>query len=164
MSYSKSINDTQWRANFGVAGNDTTHYTFARLDQTTVSLTTRLNYTMTPNLSLQFYGQPFTSSGGYSKWRELNDPRAEKYDDRFKPYAGDPGGFSFKEFRSNTVLRWEYKPGSTLFLVWAQGREDSGDRVNDFSFRRDFQGHFQAASQQHVAAEDFVLDQPVISG
>jgi len=143
LSYSRSINDSQWRANFGTAGNDTTHYTFARLDQTTVSLTTRLNYTMTPNLSLQFYGQPFTSSGGYSNWRELNDPRADKYDDRFKPYASDPGGFSFKEFRSNTVLRWEYKPGSTLFLVWAQGREDSGDRVNDFSFRRDFQDIFK---------------------
>ena len=85
MSYNQSINDSQWRANFGVAGNDTTHYTFARLDQTTVSLTTRLNYTMTPNLSLQFYGQPFTSSGGYTNWRELNDPRAEKYADRFKP-------------------------------------------------------------------------------
>jgi hypothetical protein len=143
MNYSRDINDRQWRANFGTAGNDTTHYTFARLDQTTVSLTTRLNYTMTPNLSLQFYGQPFTSNGGYSNWRELADPRAEKYADRYKPYAGDPGGFTFKEFRSNTVLRWEYKPGSTLFLVWAQGREDSGDRVNDFSFRRDFQDIFK---------------------
>jgi hypothetical protein len=145
LNYSKDINDRQWRANFGAAGHDTTHYTFARLDQTTVSLTTRLNYTMTPNLSLQFYGQPFTSSGDYSNWRELNNPRAENYDDRLKPYAGgDPGGFSVKEFRSNTVLRWEYKPGSTLFLVWSQGREDSGDQVNDFSFRRDFQDIFRA--------------------
>jgi hypothetical protein len=143
LNYSKDINDRQWRANFGVAGNDTTHYTFARLDQTTLSVTTRLNYTMTPNLSLQFYGQPFTSNGGYSNWRELNDPRAEKYADRFKPYAGDPGGFTFKQFRSNTVLRYEYKPGSTIFLVWAQGRQDSGDRVNDFSFGRDFQDIFK---------------------
>ena len=143
FNYSHDINDKQWRANFGVSGNDTTHYTFARLDQKTLNLTTRLNFTMTPNLSLQFYGQPFTSSGDYTNWRELKNPRADKYADRFKPFAGDPGGFSFKQFRSNTVLRWEYKPGSTLFLVWAQGRDLSGDFVNDFSVRRDFQDIFK---------------------
>jgi hypothetical protein len=143
FNYSHDLNDKQWRANFGTAGSDTAHYTFARLDQTTVNLSTRLNFTMTPNLSLQFYGQPFTSSGAYSNWRELNNPRAASYADRFKPYSGDPGGFSFKEFHSNTVLRWEYKPGSTVFLVWAQGRQDSGDRVNDFSFRRDFEDIFK---------------------
>ena len=143
FNYSHDINDKQWRANFGTSGNDTTHYTFARLDQKTLNVTTRLNFTMTPNLSLQFYGQPFTSSGDYTNWRELNNPRADKYADRFKPFAGDPGGFSFKQFRSNTVLRWEYKPGSTLFLVWAQGRDLSGDFVNDFSVRRDFQDIFK---------------------
>ena len=98
---------------------------------------------MTPALSLQFYGNPFTSSGDYTNWRELDNPRAEKYADRFKSYAGDPGGFSFKQFRSNTVLRWEYKPGSTMFLVWAQGRDLSGDFVNDFSVRRDFTDIFR---------------------
>jgi hypothetical protein len=143
VNYSHDINDKQWRANFGTAGVDTTHYTFAHLDQKTLNVTTRLNFTMTPSLSLQFYGAPFASSGDYSKWRELADPRAEKYEDRFKPYSGDPGGFSFKQFRSNTVLRWEYKPGSTLFLVWAQGRDLSGDFVNDFSVRRDFQDLFR---------------------
>lgn len=142
LNYSHDINDKQWRANFGVAGVDTTHYTFARLDQKTVSLTTRLNFTMTPSLSLQFYGAPFASSGDYTNWRELADPRAGKYADRFKSYPGDPGGFSFKQFRSNTVLRWEYKPGSTVFLVWAEGRDLSGDFVNDFSVRRDFQDLF----------------------
>jgi len=145
LNYSHDFNDKQWRANFGVAGNDTTHYTFARLDQTTLDLRTRLNFTMTPNLSLQFYGAPFTSSGTYSNWRELNDPRAAEYAQRFKAFTsqGDPGGFNFKEFHSNTVLRWEYMPGSTLFLVWAQGRQDSGAGANDFSFRRDFQDIFR---------------------
>jgi hypothetical protein len=141
VNYSRDINDSQWRANFGVSGVDTTHYTFAKLDQKTLSMTTRLNYTATPNLSLQFYGSPFISAGEYSNWRELNDPRAGKYDDRFKPYAGDPGGFNFKEFRSNTVLRWEYRPGSTLFLVWAQGRQSQAI-ANDFSFGRDLQNVF----------------------
>jgi hypothetical protein len=143
LNYSHDFNDKQWRANFGTAGNDTTHYTFARLDQKTLDMTTRINFTMTPALSLQFYGNPFASTGDYSNWRELKDARAEKYADRFKAYAGDPGGFSFKQFRSNTVLRWEYKPGSTMFLVWAQGRDLSGDFVNDFSVRRDFQDLFR---------------------
>jgi len=145
LNYSHDLNDKQWRANFGTSGNDTTHYTFARLDQKTLNVTTRLNFTMTPNLSLQFYGAPFASSGEYTNWRELNNPRAATYADRFKPFTsqGDPGGFSFKQFRSNTVLRWEYKPGSTMFLVWAQGRDLSGDFVNDFSARRDFQDLFR---------------------
>jgi Domain of unknown function (DUF5916)/Carbohydrate family 9 binding domain-like len=143
LKYNHDLNDKQWHSNFGDAGNDTTHYTFARLDQKTLDLTTRVNFTMTPNLSFQFYGEPFTSSGDYTNWRELNNPRAEKYAERFKPYAGNPGGFEFKQFRSNSVLRWEYKPGSTVFLVWSQGRQDSGDFVNDFSVRRDFQDIFR---------------------
>jgi hypothetical protein len=137
LNYSSDLNDSQWRANFGVSGVDTTHYTFAKLDQKTLSMTSRINYTATPTLSLQVYAAPFISTGKYSNWRELNDPRAAKYDDRFKPYSGDPGGFNFKEFRSNTVLRWEYMPGSTMFLVWAQGREIDGAAGNDFSFRKD---------------------------
>jgi hypothetical protein len=143
LNYSHDINDSQWRANFGVSGADTTHYTFAKLDQKTLSLTTRINYTATPNLSLQFYGAPFISVGDYSNWRELDDPRAGDYDARFKPFTGngDPGGFDFKQFRSNTVLRWEYRPGSTLFLVWAQGRQIDGV-ANDFSFGRDLRNVF----------------------
>ncbi|MDQ3081146.1 MAG: carbohydrate binding family 9 domain-containing protein [Gemmatimonadota bacterium] len=137
--YNHGENDRQWRANFGVAGADTTHYTFARLEQKTLSLNARINYTASPTLSLQFYAEPFVSSGEYSNWRELADARAEDYDDRFKPFTsrGDPGGFTFRQFTSNSVLRWEYMPGSTLFLVWAQGRQMDSDRVNDLSFRRD---------------------------
>nr|MBA3466089.1 hydrolase [Gemmatimonadaceae bacterium] len=123
--------------NFGVAGADTTHYTFAHLDQSTLSLTSRINYTASPTLSLQFYAQPFITKGRYSDWRELANPRAERYDDRYRPYSGDPGGFDIKELRSNTVVRWEYRPGSTLFLVWSQGREFSDGRPADFAFSRD---------------------------
>ena len=55
-------------------------------------------------------------------------PRAERYSDRYQPYGdtavtSDPGGFNFQQFRSNVVFRWEYRPGSALFLVWSQGRE-----------------------------------------
>ena len=143
LSYSRDINDSQWRANFGVSGIDTTHYTFAHLDQKTLSMTTRLDYTATPTLSFQFYGSPFVSTGDYSNWRELDDARAKKYEDRFKPFVsqGDPGGFDFKEFRSNTVMRWEYRPGSTLFLVWQQGRSMDGN-PEAFSFTRGLRNVF----------------------
>jgi hypothetical protein len=143
VNYSSDVNDSQWRANFGVSGVDTTHYTFARLDQKTLSLTSRINYTATPTLSLQIYAAPFISNGDYSNWRELDNPRAADYDKRFKPFLGhgDPGGFNVKEFRSNSVLRWEYRPGSTIFLVWAQGRSMGGE-ANDFSFGRDLKNVF----------------------
>jgi hypothetical protein len=143
LNYSSDINDTQWRANFGVSGVDTTHYTFAHLEQKTLSMTTRLDYTATPTLSFQLYGAPFVSNGAYSNWQEMDDPRAKKYDDRFKPFPGhgDPGGFNFKEFRSNAVMRWEYRPGSTLFLVWQQGRSMDG-APDEFRFGRDLQNVF----------------------
>mgnify|MGYP003298008656 CR=1 FL=1 len=61
--------------NFGALLSDTTHYTFARLDQTTTSINTRLNFTATPNLSFQFYGAPYTSSGTYTNLREIANAR-----------------------------------------------------------------------------------------
>lgn len=137
-NYDISVNDTQWNGNFGDTGADTTHYTFAHLDQTTFSLTSRMNFTASPTLSVQFYAQPFMTTGKFSNWRELANPRAGKYDDRFKLYAGgDPGGFDFTQMRSNTVVRWEYRPGSTLFFVWQQGRELSSGEPGQFNFRHD---------------------------
>jgi hypothetical protein len=136
--YEKEVNDNQWHSNIGDSGVDTTHYTFARLDQTTLSLTSRVNFTASPTLSLQFYAQPYMSTGTYSDWRELADPRAESYTDRYRPYAGaDPGGFDFKQLRSNTVVRWEYRPGSALFVVWTQGRERSLDEGRRFDLSHD---------------------------
>jgi hypothetical protein len=52
--------------------------------------------------------------------------------------ADNPGGFNFQQFRSNVVFRWEYRPGSTLFLVWSQGRENAADVEGTRSFRGDF--------------------------
>ena len=71
--------------------------------------------------------------------RELADPPAEDYDDRFQPYldpevVADPGGFNVKSFRSNVVFRWEYRPSSTLFVVWSQGREQDAPVRGDRSF------------------------------
>lgn len=127
MSFTRNKNDDQWFGNF-TDSTGAMHYTFAHLDQKTVSLTLRMNYTFTPNLTLQLYAQPFVSKGTYSSVRELDRPRAAKYEDRYRPYddaavADDPGGFNVTQFRSNVVLRWEYQPGSVLFLVWQQGRQ-----------------------------------------
>ncbi|HEX8906329.1 MAG TPA: DUF5916 domain-containing protein, partial [Longimicrobiaceae bacterium] len=140
--WSRNVDDWQWYGNYGDLASDTTHYTFAHLDQTTTSLSTRLNWTATTNLSLQVYAQPFVTTGRYSDWRELAAPRAARYEDRFGPYLvdgvqGDPGGFRYSQLRSNTVVRWEYRPGSALFLVWQQGREMYDPRAYDFDFRRD---------------------------
>lgn len=126
LSFRWNRDDRQWYGNFTTAG--VTSYTFAHLEQRTSSITTRVDYTFTPTLSFQGYAQAFVSKGRYSDVRELADPRAARYQDRLRPYAAapaDPGAFNFKQFRSNLVLRWEYLPGSVLFLVWQQGREDS---------------------------------------
>jgi len=148
VSYSTNHSDRQWVRNFGPSGNDTTHYTVAHLDQKTLSLTTRLNYTASPTLSFQFYGSPFVSVGDYSNWREVAAPRSAVYGDRYQPFAlgGDvsENNFNFKQFRSNLVMRWEYRPGSTLYLVWGQGRDEGDLNPGDFSGWRDYRDLFRS--------------------
>ena len=146
LSASRNRNDTQWFRNItDTAG--VTHYTFARLHQRTASLTWRVDYTATPDLTVQLYAQPFVSKGTYSNVVELANTRAPEYADRWQPYAdtavaNNPGGLNFKQFRSNVVLRWEYRPGSTLFVVWTQGRDDSVPRMGTRSFAGDFRDLF----------------------
>jgi hypothetical protein len=140
--YESSVNDNQFRGN--IADDAGSHHTFARLEQSTFSLTSRMNFTATPTLSLQVYAQPFISTGTYTDWRELSDPRAGEYADRYRPFnGGDPGGFNFKQFQSNTVLRWEYRPGSALFLVWSQGRDAFQPEASTFAFARDTRHLFE---------------------
>lgn len=140
--YTHNRNDVQYFGTFTDA-TGTSHYTFAHLEQRTLSLTWRLGYTFTPNTSLQVYASPFVSKGTYSNVREVADARADEYDARYRAYdAGDPGGFNFQEFRSNVVFRWEYRPGSTLFLVWSQGRQGSSPIEGDRSFRGNFDDLF----------------------
>jgi hypothetical protein len=124
LNFSRNRDDRQWYGAI-VDSSNVTHYTFAHLEQRTTSFQARVNFTATPTLTLQAYAEPFVSKGRYSDVRELADPRAAAYADRFQPYTlnGDPGGFNVKQFRSNVVMRWEYRPGSALYLVWQQGRE-----------------------------------------
>jgi uncharacterized protein DUF5916/cellulose/xylan binding protein with CBM9 domain len=143
---SKRADNQQWIANYGHFLSDTTHYTFARLAQTTVSMTARASFTATPLLTFQFYAQPFMSAGSFSDWRELDAPRADGYVDRFQSYGNGavPNGFNFKQFNSNAVVRWEYRPGSTLFLVWQQGRAQDELNRGSFEFERDYRDLFRA--------------------
>jgi hypothetical protein len=128
-----------------VSYNNITQTIVAQVNQQTVSMTLRLNYNITPDLTVQYYGQPFITRALYSNYGKVVDPLNRQYDDRFHRYADkeikfvndryevDENGdgnidfhfskpdFNFVQFRSNLVIRWEYKPGSELYLVWAQG-------------------------------------------
>ncbi|HXL07316.1 MAG TPA: DUF5916 domain-containing protein [Gemmatimonadales bacterium] len=107
---------------------DTT-YVFAHLEQKQLGVTMRFTYPFTASATLQVYAQPFVSKGTYSNVQQLSHtPRARDFASRYEtdPVAADnPGGFNYKQFRSNVVFRWEYRPGSTLFVVWSQGRHAS---------------------------------------
>ena len=144
-SFERRVDDAQWVTNRGALFSDTIHYTFARLDQNILAVTARANVTLTPALSLQLYAQPFIATGAWANWRELVDARAAAYDDRFAPYGAGapPTGFNSKQFNSNAVLRWEYRAGSTLFLVWQQGRSDARD-PGSFDYGRDLRSLFKS--------------------
>jgi len=152
-SIGRNVNDYQWIGRYGSAAEQPV---FARIDQTTVGLTARIDYAFTPTLSLQVYAEPFVSAATFGDYKLVGDPVADRYEDRFVDLhhyvdggqvvseldgdglidAFDQPDFNYKQFRSNTVLRWEYRPGSTLFLVWSQGRDQSVER-GDFDLRGD---------------------------
>jgi hypothetical protein len=154
----RRIDDRQW---VGRVNTDRRHYLFGRIDQTTVGATLRADYAFTPTLSVQLYAQPFVSAGSYDGFKQVADPTAARYTDRFESITvradgngyltdldgdatqesfGDPD-FNVRQFRSNAVLRWEYRPGSTLYVVWSQGRDDSPD-AGAFDLSRDMRGLF----------------------
>jgi hypothetical protein len=117
-------------------------YLFTELVQTTLGATLRANISFTPTMSLQFFGQPLISTGSYRDIKELARPRSLDfvgpgagewtYDpatNRFDPDGAGPlepytSDFNSKTLRGNAVFRWEYRPGSTLYLVWTQERSD----------------------------------------
>jgi len=141
-----SIDDNQY-VEEAIDQAGSSHYVLARIHQTTAGMTLRASYTLSPDLSIQVYAQPFVAAGSYGQYKEPVAPRAAHYDDRYailpasQMMVGDdtigvtrPDGttyafgrpdFNFRELRSNVVIRWEYLPGSTLFLIWSQNRSDS---------------------------------------
>lgn len=121
------------------------HYVFAAFDQTELALTARLNWIFSPRLSLQVYTQPLVSRGRYDGFKELRRPRSFDFlgyapsQIAYDPVAGvytafsgrgsepfsfDDPDFSFRSLRMNAVLRWEWRPGSAIYAVWTQQRDD----------------------------------------
>lgn len=119
--------------------NSSPVYLMGHMDQKTYGVTMRLQVNVTPDISIQFYGSPFTSTAKFSDFKEAADTKSSTYDKRFHVFSGDElsfadgtyhikregreasfknPDFSFNEFRSNLVARWEYLPGSTLYFVW----------------------------------------------
>jgi hypothetical protein len=129
---------------------DDDRFVFASLDQETFGLQFRLNVGITPDLTIQYYGQPFVSAGSYTDYKMISDPKAGKFTDRFScytdaqisynnenevfsidenengtsDYSFDKPDFNAYYFISNLVIRWEYLPGSSVYLVWSQNRSD----------------------------------------
>ncbi len=138
--------------------NTDKRYINATIDQQTLNFPLRIDYILRPNLSIQFWGQPFISRGRYSEFKFITNPIANKFKDRFSTYSdtqisldsgiyaideNDDGmedysffqpDFSFVQWRSNLVLRWEYIPGSEIYLVWSQDISQFGD-FNDGLFQ-----------------------------
>ena len=147
-----------------------THFVFARIRQRVASLTVRVNWTFSPRLTLQAYAQPFIASARYGELKDVDDPGARRYADRFTPIGGSsylledgtytvrtPAGgmfemarpdFDFRQLRSTVVVRWEYRPGSTLFAIWSHGRTSEIDDGR-FHLGRDLRG-LADAEGEHV--------------
>jgi hypothetical protein len=155
--YVTTVSDPTATAMYG------SRYVFGQLDQTEISMATRLNVVMSPRMSLQMYVQPLLSVGDYTFLQEAAAPRTYEflrygldtgsiaYDDQRQVYEIDPDGpgsaapfevsdpdFNFKSLRVNAVFRWEFRPGSTAYVVWTQQRQHEGsagamDIPSDFS-------------------------------
>jgi hypothetical protein len=167
LQYSDNVNDLEYVAT-ALAGERPV-YLLGRIHQKTVGTTFRVNLNLTRDLSIQYYGSPFVSSGNYSDFKRTAAPLAARYGDRFYRFApaeisyredlaayqvneaaetysfGRPD-FSFRQFRSNLVMRWEPKPGSSLYVVWAQGRT-SQSSAWESSLGRNYSALWDAPSQ-----------------
>jgi hypothetical protein len=143
-SFSKNSNSIQYVTYIP----DHDRYILSRIDQQVVRMSIRLNYNITPDLTIQYWGQPFLAAMDYSRYKAVTDPRAESLADRYHvftdseltydeenneydvdennagtiAYSFSNPDYNYDEFLSNLVARWEFRPGSTLYLVWSQTR------------------------------------------
>ncbi len=141
LDYSSNRDNLQYVTTAAPGGENV--YVLGQLEQRTMGVTFRIDYNITPELSIQYYGSPFASVGRYTGFRRVVNPEASDYESRFLPiaavlnggqyevYGNGTGGvlytftnpaFNFSQFRSNLVIRWEYLPGSQFYLVWSQER------------------------------------------
>ena len=146
--WERSVNTMQYVATVpNLNGPD--RYVFATIDQKTLSMSFRIDYNITPDLTVQYWGQPFFSAGVYNEFKRITDPEATLYTHRYHvftakeissdapddlynidenhdgdtDYSFDNPNFNVSDFLSNLVIRWEFLPGSTAYLVWSQSRE-----------------------------------------
>jgi len=148
VNYSSNIDNLQYVDTRSI--NDNQRYILARITQHSFGTTFRIDYNLTPELSLQYYGSPFASVGRYSLFKTVSNPRTADYNDRFftlnpiqkgntyevlvdngLEYSFANPDFAFGQFRSNLVFRWEYLPGSQLYLVWSHERTAYDQPGND---------------------------------
>lgn len=145
-----------------------TRYVFADLNQTTLAASIRVDWTFTPDLSLQVFAQPFVSSGEFDRFKEFRRPESIEfgvygedqgtigYDSdtnryEINPQDGDPSSsftvhnpdFTLRSLRGNAVMRWEFRPGSTLYLVWQQTRRSRSDRDGTLNLGQDYSELFR---------------------
>jgi len=147
--FSFNPNKTQYVTESSFNGDP--RYITAEIDNQTFSAPIRINYTINPNLTIQYYAEPFVSRGTYSNFNHITNPVADDLYDRFDlydndqisltddvynidenkdgntDYSFDKPDFAFVQYNSNLVVRWEYIPGSEVFLVWSQGIRGFGD-------------------------------------
>jgi hypothetical protein len=109
-------------------------YVFAELEQRSVELATRVDWTLSSRLSFQLFVQPFLAAGDYHDLHALAAPRTADYVPYTAPLA-EPD-FNFRSVRGSAVARWEFRPGSALYVVWNENRADAVP-IGDFRFRRD---------------------------
>ncbi|NOT26030.1 MAG: hypothetical protein HOP16_07990, partial [Acidobacteria bacterium] len=167
----REINDRQYVTTVEQGPSSTfgRRYVFAFVDRTTLSSEIRLNYAFKPDVNLEFYGEPFAASGRYYDFGQLAAPGSRLR----QPLATSASGtsasslvltdgtsnfslrnrdFNVLSFRSNLVLRWEWRPGSTLYLVWQQDREESEITRTRVGLR-DIFGSFGAAGHNVLAVK-----------
>jgi hypothetical protein len=145
-------------------------YVFSDLEQNFLSMNTRLNVTFTPDLTLEVFLQPLIASNQFTDFKEYDAPRTldrsvygrdvGTISSDGPSYTVDPDGpegpaeqftfdnpnFNFRSLRGNAVLRWEFRPGSTIYLVWTQTRAGSAP-VGDLDFGRDVRALFDAPAE-----------------
>ena len=152
-SYEREVDTQQYVTTLG-GGRPATfgrRYVFGRLDRSTYSAQVRLNYTFKPDLNLDFYGEPFAASGRYDGFGELAAARSRLLLP-VDPVAIGNRDFSVRSFRSNLVLRWEWRAGSTLYLVWQQDRETE-DTFRRRASPRDLFGSLSADGDNFITVK-----------
>lgn len=148
--FDHSIDNNKWLATKTSLITGKTNYLVGTIDRNTISSILRFEYFISPEISLQYYGNPYASIGKYTNFREVADASnrslSERYTslDQFKQadntcllkqngnqaYIIKNPDFNFQEFRSNMVARWEFRPGSTLYLVWTNTRSTYSDQLD----------------------------------